>query len=50
MRQLPAWNDTYIPINIPTVNKVITMTDLSWEERTYVIQTFSSLLGIATST
>jgi hypothetical protein len=50
MRQLPVRNDTYVPINIPTADKVITMTDLSWEERTDLIQMFSSLLGIATST
>jgi hypothetical protein len=54
MRKLPVRNDTYTPINIPTVDKVIKvikMTDLSWEEEgTYVIQMFSSLLGIATST
>jgi len=50
MRQLPVRNDTYTPVNIPTVYKVITMTDLSWEEGTYVIRTFSSLLGIATNT
>jgi len=50
MRQLPVRNDTYIPINIPTVDKVITMTDLSRGEGTYAIQMFSSLLGIATST
>jgi hypothetical protein len=53
-RQLPVRDDTYIPINIPTVDKVITMTDPSWvgklEEGTYVIQMFSSPLGIATST
>ena len=50
MRQLYVRNDTHIPINIPTVDKVISMSDLNWEEETYVIRTFSSLLGIATST
>jgi len=52
MRRLPVRNDsdTYIPINIPTVDKVITMSDSSHGEGTYVIQMFSGLLGTATST
>jgi hypothetical protein len=33
MRQLPVRDDAYIPINIPTVDKIITTTDLSWEEK-----------------
>ena len=49
MRQVPAQNNTYTPKNIPTVDKVITTTKLSWEEGTYVIRMFSSLLDIATS-
>ena len=48
MRQLVAQDDTYIPINIPTVDKAITTYDPRWE--TYVIHMFSSLLDIATST
>jgi hypothetical protein len=49
MHQLPVRDDTYTPINIPTVGKVITMTNLSWEE-TYLIQMFSNLSDIATGT
>ena len=44
--QLAVRNDDYIPINISTVDKVITMSDQRWEKETYVIQMFSSLLEL----